>query len=90
LAKHANAMALKLGKGMQNLGFDFASEPVTNQIFPIMQKEIIDKLHKQYDFHDKFGNPTPDTKVCRFCTSWATEASAIDKFLGDARAIRNS
>jgi threonine aldolase len=85
LAKHANAMASKLGKGLRNLGFDFASAPVTNQVFPIMEREIIDKLHEQYDFHDKFGNPTPDTNVCRLCTSWATEARAIDEFLRDVR-----
>jgi threonine aldolase len=81
LAKHANAMARKLGQGMRNVGINFASEPVTNQIFPIMQKKIIDTLHEHYEFYDNFGNPTAHTKVCRFCTSWATEESVIDEFL---------
>jgi threonine aldolase len=81
LAKHATAMAKKLGNGMQNLGINFASEPVTNQIFPIMQTEIIDTLHEHYEFFDNFGNPAADMKVCRFCTSWATEENVIDEFL---------
>jgi threonine aldolase len=72
---------------MLKLGFNFASEPVTNQIFPILPNERIDQLHEQYAFYDDYGNPTPDTKICRFCTSWATEERVIDELLDTLRKM---
>ena len=45
LAKHANLMASKLAKSMNELDYRFFTEPVSNQIFPILPNKLIKKLN---------------------------------------------
>ena len=41
LAEHANKMAYKLSDSLKELGYEFLTEPTSNQIFPIMDNKII-------------------------------------------------
>ncbi len=50
LAAHANETADILRKGIAKLGFKFASDSVSNQLFPIFPAELCDKLRKRFDF----------------------------------------
>ena len=82
LAVHANEMALKLAKGFEELGYEFLSEPQTNQIFPILPLEIAEKLSRQYGFY-QWQMVDDKHVVLRFVTSWATGKEVVDEFLKD-------
>lgn len=80
LAHHANSMAARLAEGISALGYSFAADVCTNQIFPILPKTILVKLENDFvfsfqaksdDFHD----------VIRLCTSWATDPAMVEEFL---------
>lgn len=82
LAKHANAMAMKLAKAMKNSGYSFLTEPVSNQIFPILPNELIEKLSAKYGFY-VWEKMSETHAVIRLVTSWATSEKAIDWFIND-------
>jgi threonine aldolase len=84
LAKHANAMARKLEKGISELGYSFLVESPTNQIFPIFPKEVLSYI--QEDFSVTYWEEIDATKdAVRLCTSWATEEAMVDAFLEKLR-----
>ncbi|MCK5349354.1 MAG: aminotransferase class V-fold PLP-dependent enzyme, partial [Desulfobacula sp.] len=88
LAKHANAMALKLSRGIEKIGFQFLSKSATNQIFPIFNQDIIKRLSKKYGFY--VWENIDDNKVAiRLVTSWATKEEAVDSFISDLRSLKN-
>lgn len=80
LANHANKMAQKLANGLKAKGYPFFAEPITNQIFPILPNEIIQKLSKHFEFYvwSKFDE---NNSVLRLVCSWATKEEAVDAFL---------
>ena len=81
LARHANRMAGKLATGIAELGYTFRADSVTNQIFPIFPKPLIDKLAQEYGFY--VWDEVSDThSTIRLVTSWATPPQAVDDFLG--------
>ena len=82
LGKHANLMASKLSHGIKNLGYDFLTKPVSNQIFPILPNKLIEKLNKTYEFYiwEKIDNKS---SAIRLVTSWATKEELVDKFISD-------
>lgn len=84
LAEHANTMAARLARGLEDLGFSFATPPQTNQVFPIFPNELIRQLNTGYAFHtwEKAG---PDQSVVRLVTSWATPEEAVDGCIEDIR-----
>ena len=82
LGKHANFMAKKLASGIRSLGYQFLTEPVSNQIFPILPNALIGKLSKKYGFY--VWTKTDDkNSAIRLVTSWATKEEGIDKFISD-------
>ncbi len=82
LARHANRMAMKLAEGIKNRGYEFLTEPVSNQIFPIFPDPLIEKLRENYGFYvwDKVGT---ERSAIRLVTSWATLEDAVDEFIVD-------
>ena len=78
-AIHANSMAYRLADGIRLLGYEFCYEAETNQIFPVIPKEIIGKLYEEYDFHEwkDYG----DSMAIRLVTSFNTPETAVDGFL---------
>jgi threonine aldolase len=79
LARRANETADILRKGIAEQGFDFASDSVSNQLFPVFPVSLIEKLKKNYDFN---VNPPENAKsIVRLVTSWATPAQAAHDFL---------
>ncbi len=82
LGKHANLMAKKIAEGIERSGYDFLIEPSSNQIFPILPNELIEKLGKKYGFYiwKKMNN---NKSVIRLVTSWATKEELVDQFIAD-------
>ena len=82
LAKHANLMASKLAKSIKELDYKFFTEPVSNQIFPILPNKLIKKLDKKYGFYI-WKKIDDNNSVIRLVTSWATKKEFVDQFISD-------
>lgn len=82
LAKHANNMATKLATGIKELGYDFHSESVTNQIFPIFANDAIKKLNELYGFYT-WEKIDDQKSAVRLVTSWATKPENVEQFISD-------
>jgi threonine aldolase len=84
LAGHANHMAERLKQEIDRLGYEFASNSSTNQLFPIFPDILIDKLKKKYNFSIQYKSK-PGYSCVRLVTSWATKESEVSNFLEDLR-----
>ncbi len=86
LARHANEMAARLADGLRPLSVRFLSEPVANQVFPILDEARIARLRQSYDFHT-WARLDESRAAIRLVTSWATPVEAVDRFLADFRSL---
>ena len=77
---HANRMAMKLKKGLEDCGVSFLADSVTNQQFPIFTKEEIEVLNREFlfEYNDKVDE---NSYAIRFCTSWATKEEDVERLL---------
>ncbi len=82
LAKHANESAKKIAEALKKKGYEFMTEPVTNQIFPILPNKLIEKLHKKYDFY-VWSEVDDEKSVVRIICSWATNEKYINAFIDE-------
>ncbi len=82
LARHANAMSTRLAEGLRSQGVVFLSEPVANQIFPVLPDTHIERLRDDYGFH-VWSRYDEAHSTIRLVTSWATRAEDVDRFLAD-------
>ncbi len=80
LGQHANKMAYKIARALKELGYEFLAKPQSNQVFPIMKKEIIEKIEKDYEFNIEC-KIDEETLAIRFVTSWATREDKVDEFI---------
>ena len=80
MGKHANRLAEKLAIGLKAKGFSFLTEPSSNQIFPILPNDVIEKLHKNYEFF-VWEKIDENKSAIRLVTSWATLEEKVDQFL---------
>lgn len=86
LAKHANTMAERLTRGIEELGFNFLTNSTTNQIFPIFPNSLIEELKKQYGFY-VWSEVDESNSTIRLVTSWATKEEKVEEFLTDVRLL---
>lgn len=82
LAKHANNMASKLAEGIKKLNYGFLTEPVSNQIFPVLPNKLIERLSKKYEFYVWSKVDNKNSSV-RLVTSWATKEEVVNQFIED-------
>ncbi len=81
---HANKMAIKLKKGLQECGVTFLTDSVTNQQFPIFTKEEIGVLDREFLFEYN-GKVEENKYAIRFCTSWATKEEDVEHLIDVVR-----
>ena len=82
LAGHANEMARLLEDGLKKAGCGFLVDSPTNQIFPILQNSIIEKLQKKFGFY--VWEPVDEKhSAIRLVTSWATKKEAVLEFINE-------
>lgn len=80
IAQHANQQAMVLARGFQEKGFKFLTEPVSNQIFPIVPNTLLSRLQEDFDFHC-WQKIDQEHTCIRLVTSWATTDRAVADFL---------
>ncbi len=84
-AAHANRLADKIRGTLKELNIPFLVENCTNQIFPVMQDAVWEKLGERYCFsYEKRVNET--CSAMRICTSWATGREAVEQLCEDLKA----
>ena len=87
LARHANALAVRLRDGMAALGVPFPVPPPSNQQFPVLPNGAVAALEaKGYGFEADHAVDEEHTCV-RFVTSWATPPEAVEQLLADLGEI---
>lgn len=80
LAKHANQQAMKMKNAMEEKGIQFLADTHTNQIFPVLSNDLIEKLSEKFEFYvwkkidDKFS-------AIRLITSWNTSDEPVNEFI---------
>ena len=79
LASHANEMAQKIAEAMKACGIRMLIESETNQIFPILENEALEKLREQFELGD-WQKMDDDHTAIRIVTSWDTSTEAVDLF----------
>lgn len=86
LSEHAVSLALKIRDAFKAKGYPFIAESPSNQQFPILPDEVLEKLGKDFLFSVWQKVDESHTAV-RFCTSWATSPEAVDKLLNAIEAL---
>lgn len=80
MAEHSNEMAERLRKGFLANGYSFQWNSTTNQLFPILPNDVIEKLSKDFIFSSQ-GMVDESHTCVRFVTSWATRPEGVAAFL---------
>lgn len=85
LATHANKMAQKIAEALKEEEYSFLTESTTNQIFPILPRNLIDKLSQEYLFYE-WKAIDENNSAIRLITSWATDESKVEEFIKDVKS----
>ena len=77
ICAHANRLADQLRDTLNQLGYSFLMDGESNQVFPILPNELLEKISEHCTF---MVQETVDEshKAVRFCTSWATTQQSMD------------
>lgn len=76
-----NEMADRLREGLKARGIQMLVQTATNQLFPVLANDEIQRLlHAEFDFHT-WGKVDADHTAIRLVTSWATDAEDVEAFL---------
>ena len=78
-------LARKLKAAFENKGIELYYDSPTNQIFPVLNDEQIEKLSENYAF--SIQNKVRGGTVTRFCTSWASTEANVDKLIKDIEGL---
>lgn len=77
IARHANALADKLRRTLDDLGYGLLVPGTSNQVFAILPDTLLTELGKEFSFTEQERVDTTHRAV-RFCTSWATTTENMD------------
>jgi len=80
LAKYSNRMAKLLRDGITEAGYSFLTDSPSNQIFPILPDELIEKLQEKYSFYI-WQKIDDHSSAIRLVTSWATSEEKVLEFI---------
>ena len=86
IGKHENDMADILRNGIESLGYEFLVNSPSNQIFLILNNDIIDELEKSYGFNiwEKIDE---ERTAIRLVTSFATKEENCLEFIKKLKEI---
>ncbi len=80
LAKNANQQAMKIKNALSERGVQFLSDTYTNQIFPILDNQIIEVLSEKFEFY-VWKKMDENLSAIRLITSWNTNNTAVEEFI---------
>lgn len=80
--RHAIVQAMRIRQALQAQGIPFLIDNPTNQQFPILSNEQLDRLSTKYLFSIWQKVDEHHTAV-RICTSWATKTENVDQLIED-------
>lgn len=86
ISRHAIGLADKLRAAFVEAGYPFMVENTTNQIFPVLPDEHLEKLKENYGYCYQQRIDEGHSAV-RFCTSWATKEENVDSLIADLRKL---
>ena len=86
IAAHADLMADKIRATLSKIGHKMLIDGVTNQIFPILPDDLLDKLKMNFTFSEQ-ERVDSQHRAVRFCTSWATTEAAVDALCEELRKL---
>lgn len=82
ISAHANRMAAIIKEALKEAGCGFLIDTPTNQQFPILPDEVLEKLGENYAY--SFWQKTDEGhSAVRFCTSWATREEGARSLAND-------
>ncbi len=82
LSRHALALAGRLKEGLSKLGVPFLADSPTNQLFPIFDEEVIERLAKDYGFN-RIESLADGRAAIRFVTHWGSKAEDVEALIRD-------
>ena len=86
LARHANRLAVRINEGLQALGIPQLAQSPSNQIFPILTNEAVEKLRENFTF--EIQQPMDDSHTCiRFVTGWNSTDEDVDTLLATLKEL---
>ena len=80
ISRQEVGLALRLRDGFREKGWDFLVDSPTNQQFPILPDEVLEKLRGDFGF-SLWQHMGGGMSAVRFCTSWATTPEQVDALL---------
>ena len=82
ISKNAVDKACRIAETLMAEGVEFLAEPESNQIFPILENTVIEKLNEKYA--TAFWQKIDDRRsAVRICTSWATTDEHTDGIINE-------
>ncbi len=86
ICKKAVEQSMAIRRAFEEKGIQLDSDSSTNQQFPILTCEQMDKLAQKYAY-EIWEEYDETHTVVRFCTSWATQDQNVQQLLEDIRAL---
>ncbi|MGM9550612.1 MAG: threonine aldolase family protein [Faecousia sp.] len=86
IASRADALADRIRRTIDDLGYAYLVPGVTNQIFPIFPDAVLKELEKTYVFNE-MDRVDEHHRAVRICTSWATKEEAVEQLCRDLRRL---
>jgi len=86
LGKNAVTLAYRIRDAFREKGIPFIMDSPTNQQFPILTDEQLDKLSSEFSF--TLWEKVDETRsAVRFCTSWATKEEQVEQLINAIRSL---
>lgn len=86
LAAHANQQAMKLKAAFMEISCVFLTETFSNQIFPVLKNDQIEKLYQNFDFY-VWKKIDAEKSAIRLITSWATQDEVIERCINEIKKL---
>lgn len=86
LAKNANEQSMKIKNAFFDKGISMYTENFTNQLFPILNKDQIEKLSSKFDFYI-WKEIDEKNSAIRLITSWQTSDKLVEMMISKIREL---
>lgn len=86
ISRKADAFADRIRETLAELHYPLLVDGVTNQIFPILPDDLLDELQKNFTFTEQV-RVDEQRRAVRFCTSWATNADAVESLCDELKKL---